>query len=79
MPKEDFRRFGHEIIDWIAGYFQTNTKKPKMLSFSSWRIESIYSSLMKRLFAVRLCNNKTSHCIFTKIYLFHFKDFVYCR
>ncbi|HLM00539.1 MAG TPA: pyridoxal-dependent decarboxylase [Pyrinomonadaceae bacterium] len=21
MPKEDFRRFGHEIVDWIADYF----------------------------------------------------------
>ncbi|MBS1794197.1 MAG: aminotransferase class V-fold PLP-dependent enzyme [Acidobacteria bacterium] len=22
MPKEDFRRFGHEIVDWIADYFE---------------------------------------------------------
>lgn len=22
MPKEDFRRYGHEIIDWIADYFE---------------------------------------------------------
>lgn len=22
MPKEDFRKFGHEIIDWIADYFE---------------------------------------------------------
>ena len=21
MPKEDFRRFGHEIVDWLADYF----------------------------------------------------------
>ncbi len=22
MPKEDFRRFGHEIVDWISDYFE---------------------------------------------------------
>jgi aromatic-L-amino-acid/L-tryptophan decarboxylase len=22
MPKEDFRRYGHEIVDWIADYFE---------------------------------------------------------
>ena len=22
MPREDFRRFGHEIVDWIADYFE---------------------------------------------------------
>ncbi len=22
MPKEDFRKFGHEIVDWIADYFE---------------------------------------------------------
>jgi aromatic-L-amino-acid/L-tryptophan decarboxylase len=22
MPKEDFRRFGHQIVDWIADYFE---------------------------------------------------------
>lgn len=22
MPKDDFRRFGHEVIDWIADYFE---------------------------------------------------------
>jgi len=22
MPKEDFRRFGHEVVDWIADYFE---------------------------------------------------------
>ncbi|MBA2737202.1 MAG: hypothetical protein H0U50_10515, partial [Pyrinomonadaceae bacterium] len=22
MPTEDFRRFGHEIIDWIADYYE---------------------------------------------------------
>ena len=22
MDKEDFRRFGHELIDWIADYFE---------------------------------------------------------
>ena len=22
MSKEDFRRFGHELIDWIADYFE---------------------------------------------------------
>jgi len=22
MPAEEFRRFGHEIVDWIANYFE---------------------------------------------------------
>jgi len=22
MSKEDFRRFGHELIDWISDYFE---------------------------------------------------------
>ena len=21
MPSEDFRRYGHELVDWIANYF----------------------------------------------------------
>ncbi len=22
MPREDFRKYGHEIVDWIADYFE---------------------------------------------------------
>jgi len=28
MPKEDFRRFGHEIVDWIADYFERMEQLP---------------------------------------------------
>lgn len=28
MPKEDFRRFGHEIVDWIADYFEKMEQLP---------------------------------------------------
>ena len=28
MPKEEFRRFGHEIVDWIADYFENIEKLP---------------------------------------------------
>ena len=28
MPKEDFRRFGHEIVDWIADYFERMENLP---------------------------------------------------
>ena len=28
MPKEDFRRFGHEIVDRIADYFESIDKFP---------------------------------------------------
>lgn len=28
MGKEDFRRFGHELIDWIADYFQNIEERP---------------------------------------------------
>ena len=28
MPKEDFRRFGHEIVDWIADYFENIEQFP---------------------------------------------------
>lgn len=28
MPKEDFRKFGHEIVDWIADYFERMERLP---------------------------------------------------
>ena len=28
MPKEDFRRYGHEIVDWIADYFENLENLP---------------------------------------------------
>ena len=28
MPSEDFRRFGHEIIDWIADYWEHPERRP---------------------------------------------------
>ena len=28
MPKEDFRRVGHDLIDWIADYFENIDKRP---------------------------------------------------
>jgi aromatic-L-amino-acid decarboxylase len=28
MPKDEFRRFGHELIDWISDYFETIEQKP---------------------------------------------------
>jgi aromatic-L-amino-acid/L-tryptophan decarboxylase len=28
MPKEDFRRYGHEIVDWIADYFERMEELP---------------------------------------------------
>src|SRR6185369_7496005 len=28
MPKEDFRRLGHELIDWIADYFDRIDELP---------------------------------------------------
>ncbi len=28
MPKEDFRRYGHEIVDWIADYFENIEQFP---------------------------------------------------
>src|SRR2546428_8653862 len=28
MPAEDFRRFGHEIVDWIADYFERIEELP---------------------------------------------------
>jgi aromatic-L-amino-acid/L-tryptophan decarboxylase len=28
MPKEDFRRYGHEIVDWIADYFEQMEELP---------------------------------------------------
>src|ERR1044072_9893041 len=28
MNKEDFRRFGHELIDWIADYFEHIDERP---------------------------------------------------
>ena len=28
MPKEDFRRFGHEIVDWIADYLERMEELP---------------------------------------------------
>jgi aromatic-L-amino-acid/L-tryptophan decarboxylase len=28
MPREEFRRFGHELIDWISDYFETIDEKP---------------------------------------------------
>ena len=28
MPKEDFRRFGHELVDWIADYFERMEELP---------------------------------------------------
>jgi aromatic-L-amino-acid decarboxylase len=32
MSKEDFRRFGHELIDWIADYFQNIEERPVLPS-----------------------------------------------
>jgi len=28
MPKEDFRKYGHQIVDWIADYFETMEDLP---------------------------------------------------
>ncbi len=28
MPKEDFRKYGHEIVDWIADYFEKMEEMP---------------------------------------------------
>ena len=28
MPAEEFRRFGHEIVDWIADYFERIEELP---------------------------------------------------
>lgn len=28
MPKEDFRKYGHQIVDWIADYFEEMEKLP---------------------------------------------------
>src|ERR1044071_4867527 len=28
MKAEDFRRFGHELIDWIADYFEAIDQRP---------------------------------------------------
>ena len=28
MPKEDFRRFGYEMVDWIADYFENMENLP---------------------------------------------------
>ncbi|MGI8545468.1 MAG: pyridoxal phosphate-dependent decarboxylase family protein [Aridibacter sp.] len=28
MPKEDFRKYGHEIVDWIADYFEQMEEMP---------------------------------------------------
>ena len=28
MNKEDFRRFGHELVDWIADYFENIEEMP---------------------------------------------------
>ena len=28
MPREDFRRLGHELIDWIADYFDNIDQLP---------------------------------------------------
>ncbi len=28
MPKDEFRRFGHELIDWISDYFEKIEELP---------------------------------------------------
>ena len=32
MSKEDFRRFGHELIDWISDYFENIEDLPVLFA-----------------------------------------------
>src|SRR5829696_4768314 len=36
MPKEDFRRYGHEIVDWIADYFERMEDRLVLPAVTHW-------------------------------------------
>ncbi len=45
MSKEDFRKFGYEIIDWIAGYFENMEQMPVLSQIEpNWLKESLPKS-----------------------------------
>ena len=39
MPKEDFRRYGHEIVDWIADYFERMEELPVLAQVKPGRLK----------------------------------------
>lgn len=40
MPIDDFRKYGHELIDWIADYFETVEKKPVLAQINPGDVKS---------------------------------------
>jgi aromatic-L-amino-acid decarboxylase len=45
MPREDFRKFGYEIIDWIADYFENMEQMPVLSQIEpNWLKESLPTS-----------------------------------
>lgn len=40
MPKEDFRRFGHQVVDWIADYFEGLEGLPVLSQIEPGRLKS---------------------------------------
>jgi aromatic-L-amino-acid/L-tryptophan decarboxylase len=45
MDKEDFRRFGHELIDWIADYFEHIDDRPVLAAIEPGDLKAKLSSV----------------------------------
>jgi len=45
MPTEDFRRLGHELIDWIADYFDNIDKRPVLAAIQPGDLKAQLSSI----------------------------------
>jgi aromatic-L-amino-acid decarboxylase len=48
MPADEFRRHGHELIDWIADYFRAHRRTPGARANRTRRSESTTSSVTTR-------------------------------
>ena len=40
MPSEEFRKYGHELIDWIADYFENVEEKPVLAQIKPGEVKS---------------------------------------